>query len=192
MEDALAAVECGVDILGFNFYEPSPRYISPDETKGIIKELPFFTGTVGILVKPKLRSMQQTVERSGVAALQIYEPIDEYTQCPMPIIFCIRMQDGVIPDIVIHSDMVLLDTFSTSLWGGTGKQFDWSAIPDTIPRERLILSGGINVDNIEDALRQVRPAVIDVASGAESAPGKKDAVKMRCLVDKVREFNLEN
>ena len=189
LADARAAVDCGVDILGFNFYEASPRYVHVSDAGDIINGLPFFISTVGILVRPTRKIMEGVIEKSGVGALQIYEPIDDYKKLPVPVILAVRMERGAIsfPDDT-DAEMILLDTFSKTEYGGTGRRFDWSWIPDSIPRERLILAGGINPGNIDEALRQVGPAVIDVAGGAESSPGEKDRQKMIQLVKKVRQF----
>ena len=188
LQDAQAAVNCGVDILGFNFYKASPRYINQEATRAIIRQLPFYLGTAGILVQPRKDEMLQIAQESLVNALQVYEPLDihDFHDFPIPIIYCIRLQDGEMLKIPENgAAMILLDTYSKSEYGGTGKRFDWAKITDTIPRERLILAGGIDTDNVEEALRIVYPAVVDVASGAEIEPGKKDEKKMAELVKKI-------
>lgn len=195
LQDAQAAVNCGVDILGFNFYKASPRYINPEATRAIIRQLPFYLGTAGILVQPRKDEMLQIAQESLVNALQVYEPLDihDFHDFPIPIIYCIRLQDGEMLKIPENgAAMILLDTYSKSEYGGTGKRFDWAKITDTIPRERLILAGGIDTDNVEEALRIVNPAVVDVASGAEIEPGKKDEKKMAELVKKIESFNQKN
>ncbi len=85
--------------------------------------------------------------------------------------------------------MILLDTFSPNAYGGTGKRWNWDILPAALPREKLVLAGGINPGNIREALEKVHPAVIDVASGAEVYPGKKDPEKIKQLVDAIRYFN---
>ena len=195
LQDAQAAVNCGVDILGFNFYKASPRYINQEATRAIIRQLPFYLGTAGILVQPRKDEMLQIAQESLVNALQVYEPLDihDFHDFPIPIIYCIRLQDGEMLKIPENgAAMILLDTYSKSEYGGTGKRFDWAKITDTIPRERLILAGGIDTDNVEEALRIVNPAVVDVASGAEIEPGKKDEKKMAELVKKIESFNQKN
>ena len=195
LQDAQAAVNCGVDILGFNFYKASPRYINPEATRAIIRQLPFYLGTAGILVQPRKDEMLQIAQESLVNALQVYEPLDihDFHDFPIPIIYCIRLQDGEMLKIPENgAAMILLDTYSKSEYGGTGKRFDWAKITDTIPRERLILAGGIDTDNVDEALRMVNPAVVDVASGAEIEPGKKDEKKMAELVKKIESFNQKN
>lgn len=193
--DARTTVNCGVDILGFNFYEKSLRYLAPEEARSIIRQLPFYVCCVGILVQPTKEEMLRIVEESHVKALQIYEPqsIIDFEDFPVPIINCYRLKNGIIPDISDDgAAMILLDTYSESAYGGTGIQFDWSKITNTIPRERLILAGGITVDNVDEALRLVNPAVIDVASGAEKEPGIKDIEKIAKLVKNLEVFNQQN
>ena len=151
--------------------------------------------TVGILVQPRKDEMLQIAQESLVNALQVYEPQDvhDFHDFPIPIIYCIRLQDGEMLKIPKNgAAMILLDTYSKSEYGGTGNRFDWSKVTNTIPQERLILAGGINADNVEEALRAVNPAVVDVASGAEIEPGKKDEKKMAELVKKIGSFNQKN
>jgi phosphoribosylanthranilate isomerase len=189
LDDALACARLGVDFLGFNFYSGSPRYISYEKTRSIIQNLPKDTKSVGILVRPKLIDVQEAIERSGVAFVQIIEPQDfsEFSQITVPVIITKRIKD---PSSGIYelngASMILLDTYTSNDFGGSGEKFDWSIIPESIPREHLILAGGITTENVKEALNRVRPAVIDVASGAESAPAIKDLVKVKKLVEAIK------
>jgi len=140
-------------------------------------------------VRPRLVDVLEAIEQSGVEVVQIFEPQDfsDFSQIPVPVIIVKRIADTA-SDIYEFNGatMILLDTYTPGKLGGSGKVFDWSLIPDSIPRERLVLAGGITPENVKDALNQVKPAVIDVASGAESVPGKKDLVKVNILVEAVR------
>ncbi len=188
-QDATACVELGVDLLGFNFYSGSPRFISFENAHSIICEIPSATQSVGILVRPRLVDVLEAIEQSGVELVQIYEPQDfsDFSQIPVPVIIVKRIEDTASDNYELNgATMILLDTYTPGKLGGSGKVFDWSLIPDSIPRERLVLAGGISPDNVKDALDQVKPAVIDVASGAESAPGKKDLVKVKLLLEAIR------
>ena len=194
LEDALLVAGLGADWLGFNFYPKSPRYVQPATAAAIIKALPLTVESVGILVKPTLQETCDIIKVSGVQRIQIYEPQDfnDFSQLPVPVIICNHFQ----PEMTITPDytageMVLIDNFESGLYGGTGKSFDWSRIPYNISRERLVLAGGIGVANIQQVLEMVNPAVIDIASGGESAPGRKDPAKIKILVEKVRAFNLQ-
>ncbi len=188
-QDATACIELGVDLLGFNFYSGSPRFISFENAHSIIREIPSATQSVGILVRPRLVDVLEAIEQSGVGVVQIFEPQDfsDFSQITVPVIIVKRIADTASDKYELNGAMmILLDTYTPGKLGGSGKVFDWSLIPDSIPRERLVLGGGISPDNVKDALDQVKPAVIDVASGAESAPGKKDLVKVKLLIEAIR------
>ncbi len=187
-QDATACAELGVDLLGFNFYSGSPRFISFENAHLIIRQIPSATQSVGILVRPRLVDVLDAIEQSRVEVVQIIEPQDfsDFSQIPVPVIIVKRMADTASDKYELNgATMILLDSYTPGKLGGSGSVFDWSLIPDSIPRERLVLAGGITPDNVKDALNKVKPAVIDVASGAESAPGKKDLVKVKFLVEAV-------
>lgn len=191
LADALSACRCGADMLGFNFYLKSPRYIEPKDARKIIEQLPFYIQAIGILVRPTRREMDSIRQESGVHALQVYEPqgVSRFDDFSFPVIYAVRVGDTEKPYWPDNgAGMLLIDTFSSSLYGGTGRRFDWSKIDPAIPRDRLILAGGITTANIVEAIHQVGPAVIDVASGAEKAPGKKDKKKIDELVRAIRKF----
>ncbi len=188
-QDATACVELGVDLLGFNFYSGSPRFISFENAQSIVRQISSATQSVGILVRPRLVDVLEAIEQSGVGVVQIFEPQDfsDFSQIPVPVIIVKRITDTASDKYELNGAMmILLDTYTPGKLGGSGKVFDWSLIPDSIPRERLVLAGGISPDNVKDALDQVKPAVIDVASGAESAPGKKDLVKVKLFLEAIR------
>lgn len=192
LEDALTAAALGVDWLGFNFYPESLRYIAPEAAAKIITELPDRIHSVGILVKPRFCDVEKIVQISHVQRVQIYEPQDfsDLSRFSVPAIMCYRVNESRPQDINWQlADMVLLDCFSSHSYGGFGKAFDWTTIPANLPREKLILAGGITSDNIQQALETVHPAVIDVATGAEISPGRKDPVKIATLLMIVREYN---
>jgi len=192
MEDAVQLAELGVDFLGFNFYPESPRYISPAAARDLILAVRHRCQTVGILVRPTRKTVQEVLEKSGVTLLQIYEPIDfqDYSDIPVPVIDCARISDpAIIPDPRRGAAYLLLDRFHPRQMGGTGQAFDWQRLPDHLPRSRLILAGGIHPGNIRQALEQVAPAVIDVASGAEHSPGVKDISRVLQLLEALAHFN---
>lgn len=189
-QDATACAEHGVDLLGFNFYSGSPRFISFENAHSIIREIPSATQSVGILVRPRLADVLVAIKQSGVELVQIYEPqgFSDFSQIPVSVIIVKRIADTASDKYELNgATMILLDTYTPGKLGGSGSVFDWSLIPDSIPRERLVLAGGITPDNVKDALNKVKPAVIDVASGAELVPGRKDLEKVRRLLEAVRE-----
>lgn len=195
LEDALNLVDAGVDILGFNFFSGSPRYITLKKAKNICRQLPFFVTKVGILVKPAFKQTQITIEGGGIDALQIYEPqnFNNYFEIQVPVIHVVRMEKNCKEIKLLPGyNKILLDSFSAKQFGGTGDSFEWSTIPDFLPAKKLVLAGGINPGNIRNALEQVGPAIVDVASGCEISPGKKDINKVKNLVRQVYDFNFRN
>ncbi len=194
-EDALEVAALGVTILGFNFYPQSPRYITPESARKIIQELPPTVITVGIMVHPTPGQARLVAETSGIHWLQVYAPRYPavFYRLPLPIIECHQV-GGASSEISwpAQGDFLLLDAYHPQKKGGTGKTFAWDQIPSHIPRDRLILAGGISPLNIKEALHQVQPAIVDVASGAEIAPGKKDLEKVKALQLAILEYNLNS
>ncbi len=193
LQDAAAAADAGVDWLGFNFYKESPRYISPIEAGKIIKALNGSVKSAAILVRPSKDETLQIIEESGVDILQIYEPLGftDLSQFSLHSIICYRIDPQSLRQEypILNADMILLDSYSKNVLGGSGKAFNRDLIPDTIPRDKLVLAGGITPENISAALNTVNPAVIDTASGAESAPGIKDIEKIKKMVKEARKYN---
>jgi phosphoribosylanthranilate isomerase len=188
-QDAAACVDLGVDLLGFNFYSGSPRFISYENSHKIIQALPSTTNKVGLLVRPKRIDVLRAISQSGVDMVQLIEPEDfsDFSKIPVPVIIVKRITESVTQNFELNgAAMILLDTYTPAELGGSGKVFNWSLIPDSIPRNHLILAGGITPENVQMAIDQVNPAVIDVASGAEISPGVKDLVKVKQLIDAVR------
>jgi phosphoribosylanthranilate isomerase len=175
-----------VDYLGFNFYPGSPRYLSTEKAHEIIRTLPSQVQSVGIIVRPKLNDVLNIIKMSNITMTQIIEPQDftNFSLIPVPVIAVQRINDMVSQTFQLNgAAMLLLDTYVPDELGGSGKKFDWSLIPDSIPREKLVLAGGITPENVAEAVTTVKPAVIDVASGAEISPGKKDITKVKRLIE---------
>lgn len=188
-DDAKACYDLGVDFLGFNFFPESKRYIDYKKAASIIQFLPSDISSVGLLVRPKKNDVFNIIHKTGVQWIQIIEPQDfsDVSSFPVSVIISKRIKDSDRGTFKLNgAKMILLDSYTPNELGGSGKRFDWSLIPDQIPRDKLILAGGITPENVKAALDQVKPAVIDVASGAEIAPGIKDLDKVRKLVEAVR------
>jgi len=186
-------VALGADLLGFNFFQQSKRYIPPAKAAEIISELPVFVTSVGIMVSPTLQNVLELLHICKVDALQIYEPVDFSTSrsIPIPVISAIRVrQEEPVVNPLPDAQLILLDSYSPQAFGGTGTRLDWRNLPADIPEERLVLAGGITPDKVAQLLRVVRPAVIDVASGVEKSPGKKDVRKMASLMEAVQKAGL--
>lgn len=191
LEDALHAIECGADMLGFNFYEKSPRSIEPDRAAEIVQQLPAATEKVGIFVNAEEYYVAEYVEMIGLTVVQLHGDEDKTyiaslkTETDSKLIKALRVG----PDFDIDSlsklgvDDILLDAYSKDAYGGTGERFDWTTAA-TINGNvtRLYLAGGLTQDNVADAVRTVRPYAVDVASGVESSPGKKDPKKVEAFI----------
>jgi phosphoribosylanthranilate isomerase len=189
-EDALGAVELRVDALGFIFAE-SPRRVGPEIVCEIAKLLPPFISTVGVFVDEDREKVKEIADLCSLSTLQFHgEESPVYCQgFRQKIIKSFRVKDeSVLKKAVSYKvDAYLLDTYLSGRSGGTGKTFNWE-IATKVKRlgVPLILSGGLNPDNIARALREVRPYAVDISSGVESKEGKKDYGKLERLVKVVR------
>ncbi|QOX78334.1 phosphoribosylanthranilate isomerase [Trichlorobacter lovleyi] len=185
-EDALTAVEAGADALGFVFYKESPRHIFPEEAARIIALLPPFVQAVGLFVNEAPEIVNQVSRNCRLGLVQLHgdETPDYCRKIEQRVMKAFRIRSLTCLDPVADYRMsgCLLDAYSPSFYGGTGKSFNWEIAREAVARShRIVLAGGLTPDNVAEAIRQVRPYGVDVSSGVESAPGKKDA-------DKVREF----
>jgi phosphoribosylanthranilate isomerase len=193
LEDALACVEAGADVLGFNFYPRSPRYVAPAEARRITEQLPASVVSVGVFVNEESPArVDEIAAEAGVAGLQLHgdEPA-AYCRALTHgfVIKALRVSPGFAPEsaAVCGARAVLLDAYNKNLYGGTGEVFDWSAarrVRALVPR--LFLAGGLGPANVADAVRAVAPYAVDACSLLERAPGLKDAARVRAFVAAVR------
>ena len=184
-EDAQLAVELGATALGFNFYPPSPRYIDPAAARAIILKLPPLITPVGIFANESDGEHVARVAReSRVRAVQLhgpqFPPWDEGL-ADFPRIRAVAVKEGFQPETLreLSGEAFLLDAFDNELLGGTGKSFNWALAREANRFGTIILAGGLTPENVRQAIREVRPFAVDVASGVESAPGIKDPGKLR-------------
>ena len=188
LEDALLATSLGAHALGFIFSQKSPRYISPEKAQEIIKKLPPFVQTVGVFVNEKSETIKTIAQNCGLNLIQLHGD-ESPTFCEhldLPCIKAFRIKDEAsLKGLVSYKDKVkgfLLDTYEKGQAGGTGKIFNWELAAKAkeygIP---IILAGGLNPDNIRAAIKTVHPYALDVNSGIESAPGKKNKMLMERL-----------
>ncbi|MBU3694607.1 MAG: phosphoribosylanthranilate isomerase [Rhodocyclaceae bacterium] len=191
VDDALAAVEAGVDAIGLVFYPPSPRHVTPEQAAAIVRALPPFVTAVALFVDADPADVRATHAKVGFDLAQ-YHGDEMPTQCAaaeIPYIKALRVRPGL--DLLHCSNDfrgargLLLDAFQPGVPGGTGQRFDWSLIPDRLPLP-LILSGGLDADNVGEAVRRVRPYAVDVSSGVEREKGVKCADLIRKFVKGVR------
>jgi phosphoribosylanthranilate isomerase len=191
LADAQAAVEAGADALGFNFYEKSPRFISLENAAEISKQLPPFVLRVGVFVNPAAELVTRAIGECGLSLLQFHgdETPEFCTQFGLMSMKAFRIRDAEslkeIPNY--PTDAYLLDAYSPEARGGTGERFNWNlAIEAQKFGKPIFLAGGLTPENVADAVRKVRPFAVDVSSGVESAPGKKNHAKIRAFIAAAR------
>ena len=190
-QDALAAIEYGADAIGLVFYEPSPRHVTVRQAVAIAGQLPPFVTTVALFVNAEPSTISQVVDEVGVDLLQFHgQECPEYcAQHRRPWIRAVRMKpDTDLPAIQGEFSAgrgLLLDAYRPGVPGGTGETFDWDRIPAQLA-PRIVLAGGLNPQNIADALRRVRPYAVDVSGGVETSPGIKDPNMMKAFIEEVR------
>lgn len=191
LDDARHAADCGADALGFVFYPGSPRCVDPDQVRLIIAELPPMITTVGLFVNESPARIRQTVEFCGLNAVQLHgdEDPDQCCYAPYRVIKALRLRPGM-DDRTFSAYQVsalLLDAYVPDKPGGTGHCCDWERAKEIASRHRVILAGGLNPENVTEAVRLVQPYAVDVSSGVEAKPGQKDPEKVACFIRMARE-----
>ncbi|MBN2241843.1 MAG: phosphoribosylanthranilate isomerase [Acidobacteria bacterium] len=191
-EDAALALDAGADALGFNFFPPSPRYIDPGDARAILRRLPPFAVTVGLFVNvPEPDALLRTAGAAGVEVLQLHgdeDPAYCRRLAGFPLIKALRIGGGPVRQDLDSYPVraFLLDARDDILFGGTGRTFDWSLAQGIDRKRPVILAGGLRPGNVRAAIRTVRPYGVDVCSGVEREPGKKDPVKLAQFMNEVR------
>jgi len=187
--DAQAAVDAGADALGFNFYRPSPRYITPDDAREIINRLPQSVLTVGVFVNENPQALLLVAEQAGISAVQLHgDESPEYCQ-ELGGKYVIKAF-GATNNLNFNAyrvDAIMLDTKDELLHGGTGRVFDWSiAQRATSSVPKLFLAGGLSPENVAEAIARVRPYAVDACSSLEMRLGKKNHERVRAFIKAVR------
>jgi phosphoribosylanthranilate isomerase len=191
-EDAQLAAELGASAIGFVFWAQSPRYIEPIAARAIVAKLPPFITAVGVFVNQPVDMVLAIARLARLGAVQLHgdEPADEYATLPVRVIKAMPLRntdDREAARAVPSSATLLLDAHDPVRRGGTGRVIDW-AIASSVSRQRpVILSGGLSAGNVADAIATVNPYGIDVSSGVEMSPGRKDPAKLRALFAALRE-----
>lgn len=193
LDDALASVAAGADALGFNFYKLSPRYITPQNAREIVEQLPAPVLTVGVFVNEESpESVRNIASEAGIKALQLHG--DESPR------YCQELADRFVikalavstnfDNQIIHAyqtEAIMLDTKDNALRGGTGRRFDWSIAKQVNQLgKKIFLAGGLSPDNISEAIETVRPYAVDACSALEEKPGIKNHERLRAFVDAAR------
>jgi phosphoribosylanthranilate isomerase len=195
-EDAQLAVELGASAIGFVFWPESPRYVEPDAARAIAATLPEGVLAVGVFVD---QPPPDVVEIAGIVrldAIQLHgtERVDDYAGTAQRIIKAVPVVeqfDAAVVDALPRSVTVLLDAHDPVRRGGTGRTIDWSVAAAIAERRQTILSGGLNPSNVTEAIARVRPYMVDVSSGVETMPGRKDETKMREFFAAIRQGRSE-
>ncbi|MES2538404.1 MAG: phosphoribosylanthranilate isomerase [Pseudomonadota bacterium] len=200
-EDVQIAVAAGADAIGFVFYAGSPRYVAPQAAAGLLRLVPPFVTTVGLFVNATPAQVAEVVAQAPISLLQFHGD-ETLEQCcaiaeavNRPFTRALRVRPDMSGADLLKCDNeyrtasrlfsgLLLDTWADG-YGGSGKVFDWSLIPEELA-PRVVLSGGLSVQNATDAVIRVRPYAVDISSGIEHAKGIKDAVKIHAFMDAVR------
>ncbi len=184
-DDAKAAVEAGAAMLGFNFYPPSPRYIEPLAARRIIETLPNDVASVGVFVNETSARVGALAATARVTMLQFHgdETPSYCAEFACPVIKAVRVRDAASATEALRYKVtyLLADAYVEGLHGGTGRQVEPNWLGDW-PRDKLMLAGGLTPENVARLVCLLRPAAVDVASGVESAPRRKDHDKMRRFV----------
>ena len=193
-EDAKVAWESGADALGFILYAQSPRYVDPQTVKTIVSGLPPFIVSVGIFVNESSKTVQNIMEKCGLTYAQLHgDETPEYCETlDRPILKALRLKDrSSFLSLAEYRGRAgvkgfVVDTFSESSYGGTGQTTDWSLAAEVARAAPILLAGGLTPENVQDAIAQVHPYGVDVSSGVEVRPGKKDHDKVRAFIRAVQ------
>jgi phosphoribosylanthranilate isomerase len=193
-EDATAAVEAGADALGFVFVPGTPRCLHPDVAERIVGALPPFVTPVGVFVDQPLEEVVRIAARCNLQAVQLHgnEPEEFSRRIPLRVIKALRVRDvdslRILPTYPAHA--FLLDAFVEGQAGGTGTSIPWELAMRAKGHAPIILSGGLRPETVGQAVLQVRPYGVDVSSGVEVSPGRKDHQKVREFIAAVRQADL--
>ncbi len=198
VEDARMVAEAGVDAVGLNFYQKSPRFIDQQTARAIIEQLPPEIVKVGLFVGSPLAHVCDTFDQLGLDAIQIHgqeQPEFLARLGHRPLIRAFRVGEGQLHDMTDYLQacyrlgalprMAIADALVPGVYGGTGSLADWETLR-SYPTEQwqppLVLAGGLTPQNVGDAIRAVHPAAVDTASGVESSPGRKDTSKVKAFL----------
>jgi phosphoribosylanthranilate isomerase len=190
LEDALFAAEAGADALGFVLYSRSPRCVKPDAVQEIIRQLPPYVITVGVFANIGAKEIMDVMRLCGLdlAQLQGDEPPSVCKRLGAKAVKAIRVKDRdsltAMKDYSVRA--FVMDTYTAENFGGTGKKFDWDLAVEAKQYGRIILAGGLNPENVREAIEKVRPYAVDVSSGVEQRIGKKDPEKVRQFIERAK------
>jgi phosphoribosylanthranilate isomerase len=190
-DDAALAADLGASAIGMIFWPDSPRCLDVSRAREIVAAVPPFVSAVGVFVDQPIDEVTAIADAVGLSAIQLHgrEDADRYAVVGRRLIKAVGVRDGTAEAeamAVPARATVLLDAHDPVRRGGTGRAIDWTVAASIARRRPVILSGGLNPENVQTALRAVSPYAVDVSSGVESAPGRKDATKLRAFFAAVR------
>jgi len=189
--DAQVAARLGADAIGLVFYEPSPRHVTIEQARAIAASVPPFVARVALFVNPTREAVRAVLDAVSIDVLQFHGEEDQAFCAGFgtPYLKALRVQKGLnlLECLSPYRDAAgwLLDAYRPDYYGGTGETFDWGVIPTGLERP-VVLSGGLTVANVAEAVRRVRPWAVDVSSGVESTKGVKDVDKIAAFIEGVR------
>jgi phosphoribosylanthranilate isomerase len=190
LNDAFLGLDLGADALGFIFHRYSKRYISSEDALRIISKLPPFVTTVGVFVNQGVEELKSMKREIGFDLFQLHgdEEPDYCRELGNSVIKAIRVKDCINQDDIdsFPVQALLFDAYSTAEFGGTGRSFNWELLKGIALSKSVILSGGLTAENVAEAIDIVNPYAVDVSSGVEDYPGKKNPVKLKAFIAAVR------
>ena len=190
VDDALMAVEAGADALGFVFFEKSPRNVDPEQAQRIVAALPPFVQAVGLFVNAPIERVNAVARQCRLDVVQLHgeESPDYCDQVERRVMKAFRVRGPESLEGLSDYRVAgyLLDAYAPNAYGGTGERFDWDLAAAAKRHGPIILAGGLTPDNVAQAVRQVQPYAVDVSSGVESSPGRKDPEKVRRFIEAVQ------
>jgi phosphoribosylanthranilate isomerase len=190
LDDAGVAVEAGADMLGLIFYPPSPRYVTLEQARAIVASVPASLQTIGVFVNEDAETVRRIAQTSGVQMVQLHgeESPELCQQLSCPVVKTFRFTAQIQPEMMRQYTVAayLIEGFHADFYGGGGVLADWQRVATLHQYGRIILAGGLTPENVGTAIRTVRPYAVDVCSGVEAAPGKKDWHKVRAFVARAK------
>jgi phosphoribosylanthranilate isomerase len=194
INDAYVAIKYGADALGFIFYPKSQRYVAPERAKEIIEKLPYDIIRVGVFVNHEIQEVKEIAKFCGLNLIQLHGDESPEYCAQFPISFLIKAVSPRIKEDIrklrnYPVRAILVDGREQGNYGGTGKNSDWKLAIKIKETHPLILAGGLNKENIREAIEMVRPQAVDINSGVEISPGKKDPDKIREVIELVRKID---
>ena len=193
-EDALACLEMGADALGFNFYSKSPRHLDLETARSLCTKLPPFGLRVGVFVDAEFEEIMEAIRTVRLDTVQLHgeEPLEiaeDLMEAGVRVWKAVRVEnlESLAPYEDYPCDALVLDAFDPKMPGGTGKAFDWKVLSEWHAPRPWILSGGLTPDNVGEALEMLSPAGVDVASGVESSPGRKDPALVKAFIQNAKQ-----